>query len=437
MGKSALKTRKDREAQREQWLKKSLKENSSIHKNPIKLFIALRDGELNYKDFPYDSTYAAIGRQLDNKWLASDTKKAFFHLIIEIAQQKSKKLLQDLESLEVLLEVAKVYKKRIRNLKDWKCKSHNQAKQIGELLRFLFANYQVPSFMDQAFYTGHSDHIRWFLHMGKGGNIRTAQKLPLKISKKMAHYFMQAPSNYTITEALRYGQIRSLGGNERLVRYINATRLGQRFSCEAFWITVIHFFINNPMLDPVQIHPIVDYIQFMKYGPNLADAELVGNVAPEKPNFSMKGRTVGALLRDVEQWHTDLKKQQMRVGPWVPVPIEDFWHEEGAEHHRKVYQITQLKNTASLRSEGRAMKHCVASYAYSCRNGQCSIWSLTVKHEHQFEPTRLVTIELNRQKTIVQVRGKYNAMPTPKALEIISKWQRKAGLRMSKWVLND
>ena len=43
-------------------------------------------------------------------------------------------------------------------------------------------------------------------------------------------------------------------------------------------------------------------------------------------------------------------------------------------------------------AEGRAMKHCVATYAHSCASGACSIWALEVE---TFEGrTKALTVEV-------------------------------------------
>lgn len=69
---------------------------------------------------------------------------------------------------------------------------------------------------------------QWFKHIGTGGNIRTAE-IPVLLSKKMAHHFLQAPDHYSVEEALRWGQIIGQDGIPFLAEAINATRLGRSF----------------------------------------------------------------------------------------------------------------------------------------------------------------------------------------------------------------
>ena len=48
--------------------------------------------------------------------------------------------------------------------------------------------------------------------MGRGENIRTA-KLPLKLTKAMAHLFTQAPHHYSAVQAIRWAQVHGLRGD--------------------------------------------------------------------------------------------------------------------------------------------------------------------------------------------------------------------------------
>lgn len=438
MGKSALKNRKAQEAQKLQKLEHALRAKSSLFKNPVKVFIALRDETISSKSLPNDSFYCNIKLIILNRLTRKKERMTFYKIVICIAKTRAKRLLEDEDSLTVLSLVAKYYHRKIRSINDWVPKTHNRDRLVSDLLRFVFTDYDVPNFMDQAFYEEDPTYINWFLLIGQGGNIRMASRLPLPLTKKMAHHFLHAPNSFTILEALRYGQVKNLGGNQRLIAYINGTRLGQLFDHNEFWESVIRFFIKHPMLDPAQIQPIVDYIQYVKFGAERLiqpeTGEIIQDAAPEKPNFSMKGRTVESLLRDVEKWHKGLNKLKVNA-EWDRVNTNDFIYEEGKEHNKKIYHINQLINSTELKVEGRHMKHCVASYINSCVNGRCSIWSMNVKFETTGEVQRLVTIELSRQRTIVQVRGKYNAMPNKKTVDIITKWMNKEGLRISKWAI--
>jgi hypothetical protein len=339
-----------------------------------------------------------------------------------------------------LLALAQHAQDWLRPPGDWKPRTHNSHRQFSSLARHLLAHWPVPTFMDSVWFKGFADealrHQRWFLHIGRGENIRTAD-LPLPYTKRMAHHFLQAPADFTVEAALRWGQIHGLGGDARLARAVSATRLGSDFAHEEFWVTVLRFFIANPMLDVAHIGPILDYIHQQRFvaqevfvAPGVRERR-----GPPQPNFTMKGRTPASLLRQVEAWHRTLARVQQPQAEWPASGIKGFTFVEGSERggSLKVWTITELRDTRALVAEGRLMKHCVASYASSCARGDCSIWALEVE---TFEGrAKVLTVEVrNSLKLICQARGKCNALPAEKHRGILRRWAEQAGLQLASCV---
>ena len=91
----------------------------------------------------------------------------------------------------------------------------------------------------------------WFIHIGRGHNIRAA-KTPYPMTKMIADHFVNAPEDVSIEGALMFADIKSLGGGPRLVASLMGARLGQKIERDAdrraFWLSVYRFFIANPML---------------------------------------------------------------------------------------------------------------------------------------------------------------------------------------------
>ena len=119
---------------------------------------------------------------------------------------------------------------------------------------------------------------------------------------------------------------------------------------------------------------------------------------------------------------------------WSAFKMNDFTYQEGKEQFKKIYKITQLLNSTELAEEGKTMKHCVASYANSCVAGRCSIWSMMVE-DFAGIGKRLLTIEMDKNRNLVQIRGKYNVLPVKKEMDIIRIWADAEGLKMSKWIV--
>jgi hypothetical protein len=339
-----------------------------------------------------------------------------------------------------LLALARHSRKWIRPVADWKPQTHNARRQFSSLARHLFAEWPVPAFLDSVWFLGNGraavQQQGWFLHIGRGQNIRTAD-LPLPYTNRMAHHFMQAPADLTVEAALRWGQILGLGGSGRLARAIMGTWLGTSFGHDDFWITVLQFFIANPMLDLAHIGPIIDYIEQQRFVSQevFVAPGVVERRGPVQPNFTMKGRTPASLLRQVESWHRTLAKVQQPKAEWPPSGIPSFKFIEGGEKscNLKVWTITELLSTKALVAEGRKMKHCVATYSHSCASGVCSIWTVEVAN---FEGlSKILTIEVQTAtKLICQARGKCNMLPGDKHRGILRRWAEQAGLQLAKHV---
>lgn len=368
-------------------------------------------------------------------------KQNFFRIVSHVAKGKAGEMLKDSQIINALQTAAKMLPEAVRSVESWKPTSHNIYKMCSELIQHLFVEYKVPTFMYNAFYSGNTTHLDWFMIIAKGESFRKKTKLPLNLSAKGIHFFLNAPDDLSIEEALRYAQVTSMGGRSQLLRAILGTFIGPINAHESFWETVILFFVNNPMLDLVHIGPLVDYLNAMKYEYRNVFTErgVMERLPPPQPNLSMKGRTVSSLLRMMEEWHNELAQmnKKKRIDGslcWEGFPIADFEHKEGKGLNEKKYKIRQLLTYKELLQEGNAMSHCVFSYADSCAKNKCSVWSVLVESVENVSFKRLLTIELSSSKAIVQVKGKYNSCPTSQEMRIIELWAKKEGLSISRWV---
>lgn len=234
--------------------------------------------------------------------------------------------------------------------------------------------------------------------------------------------------------ALRWGQVVALGGSEDLARAVMESPLGEILPDEEFWFSVLHFFVNQPQMPLHWVQPIVDFIIAQKFGEwkSTPYDPRVGYDAPE-PTFTMKGRTVAALYRRVEEWHEALARDANRPrNTWNPSGIGSLLVEEkdefGAEN---IWRIVELLSSQALMDEGREMRHCVFRYAPNCINEKTAIWSLRVKPVKGSRMRRLLTIEVNLQRrAIVQVRGRCNL--TLGALGRGGRWKT-AGALLRRW----
>lgn len=314
---------------------------------------------------------------------------------------------------------------------DWATKSHWL---LRDLLRYLFGYYEVPMFMNDAWVKGNAQTIGWYLHLVNGQNIRTAPDLSIKLSKKMAHYFSQAPMGYGVYKALYYGQIVALGGSLSLYKALMNTQLDHVVSDAEFWLELIQFLINQPeFLANHQVGPLVDFINAKKYVGSVQlnrSGELTDNAQAAMPDFSLKGRTYGSLMRMIRQWHDWLNDAEhfrqvldnygTTEVKWKKSPIGDY-HYYPTQDSLQWYSIQEVTNSKELFEEGQEMHHCVSAYLSRCISGYCSIWSLSL-NDLFVGKYKVITIEVDEYDCIVQARGVYNRMPDREEVAMLKDW---------------
>lgn len=342
----------------------------------------------------------------------------------------------DLESLRIILEH---HTEWVRDIATWTPpKTRQHSRLYSHLLRHLFAKYHVPGFLDEAWwaewgnkYSGYhltkrkckQYFINWFLHIGKGGSIRKATNLPIPLTKKMAHYLLQAPDHLYITPAFRWAQVRYMGGTKKQAMLLVRSQLGSRFEHNDFWVQVIRFFLQYPQLTLQEIRNIIDYIHTQKY--KYAQVEDIEGerieLPPINPKWQIKGRTLASLQREMSRWQKIplAYLQKFQNHHWTPFRIENFMTTlEGVNYH--IQQITSLRD---LYIEGLNMNHCVGAYAQECFNGKSSIWSLW-KEIPNGGVKRLVTIEVSKKRKVTQLSRKNNEEPTKLEKRLIRDWMR-------------
>jgi hypothetical protein len=338
----------------------------------------------------------------------------------------------------------------VRPLDEWKPKGRALETVLRSLVDHLICQYKMPAYWYEVWFRGAQRGLHLqnangefedtpavqracaqFVQLANGTGLYRliqADEFPVKFTKKQAHAFMQQRGVNTVTQAARWTQVQSFGGDRRLAEVLCKTDWGEDFQEESFRAPVIQWFCNQAMIDPAQVGPLVDYIEHARH---------------QQDNWSVKGRTARSLMRSMEEWHKVLAADQRfarreRAAAWRAdlaerrkPPPEKFeksgiagWetvrktkdNRTGKQIHVR-YAITELMDYQALMDEGRELSHCASSYAWSIAKGQKSLWSFSIAKEKE------LTIEVrNPTKTIVQVRGLRNRMPTAAEMSYVQKW---------------
>jgi len=337
-----------------------------------------------------------------------------------------------------LLALALYHGDWLRPVESWRPDQQNSYPVFAALAQHLFARYPVPACMTSVWFNlpigaRLPQHI-WYKHLGLGRSIRTAS-VPLRLTRAMAHLFTQAPHYFSAVAALRWAQVRGLGGDDALARVIVGTRLGKVLENEGFWETVLEFFVKHSLLDRAQVGPIVDFLQHQRFEwrEGVSSTGAFGKQPPPQPEFSMKGRTPASMSRLVAAWHRQLGQElQQPTLCWRHSTVKDFQMVEGSAElgNSRMWTISELLTNRALFLEGQAMRHCVATYARNCFRRQTSIWTMQI--EHAKGRHRVMTIEVDLPRRVIcQARKKSNQRPHGREMEVLECWANEQGLRVA------
>lgn len=317
----------------------------------------------------------------------------------------------------------------LRDINDWEMPiSYHTQTLIKSLVNHLFVLYEMPAVMYKAWWNNTLAYKRWFIHIGQGKNLRSVEDMPIRLSKKMVHLLSEVPEYLSIPSALRWIQIKALGGNEELINKILTTRLSHHLKNDAFWLTVIQFFINNSKLSVFYMQSIVDYIFEQRFTSRRTFDKQCRwiKLPPHQADFKMKGRSAKGMKKLIQNW-CQKKKRLKNNATWRRQEIEGIRFETGEGIHYRLYTIRQITDEARLRKEGTRMKHCVYTYLDQCKKGISSIWSM-----EEVSPlgNHRLTIEVWEGKWVDQIRGRCNQWPTKEQIAFVRFWANCEGLTM-------
>ncbi len=351
-------------------------------------------------------------------------RKQFREVLLHLHQQKCYKLLQDAEYLAGLFTMCRYTHAMMHPVKEWKRPSHSAERQFVSLVNLCFVRYKVPGFLYQVWLdTKKNTQQQWFIDLGSGKNIRRVRGLPITMTKKMAHLFLQATDELTVEEALRWSQARGMGCSDQIAEAVAMSRLSRnRFHAESFWESVIRFIAQQPEEYADKVCEVIDYIAY---------------AYEQNTDFSMKGRTWNALWRQTQAWHEELNRERKLGGRyvWESSGIGERLITKGSGTKTKTFQLIELSSSKALAMEGRKMHHCVSTYAYVCYKRRSAVFSLRMYDQAVPEETTLATIEVDlKQRRVVQAKARFNARISRQAQQIMEKWAFEEGLTLAPWL---
>lgn len=376
--------------------------------------------------------------------LATDTAAvAKFHELLHCVRNRSARLLEapvlngHHPGVEALVNLSRFGSAHNRPVAEWSGTTSSWRLAVSSLAHHLVGKYEVPVFLSSSWYSA-GDAVadkkrRWFVAHSCGASFRSLN-LPIAMTRKMEHIFLASHDHLAIEYAIRRAELLALGAPPEVVQAVLSTRLAADLSNGTFWRTVWTFLIANAgVIDPAQIGPMIDFIQAIRHERVAMETpDGMVELDPPQPAFSIKGRTVESMLRLMRDWHRSLGAGSAGLA-WTPSPIRPMLLEEPGQDVSdppRRWQMMELTNSGQLRTEGAALRHCVASYADRCCRGTSRIWSLRFRRGEKVH--HVLTIEVDpKRRAVVQARGWANRAASGKPLRLLQGWAARERLHLA------
>jgi len=317
--------------------------------------------------------------------------------------------------------ILKYQEKSIRSLNKWKGPERNDKPVLLDLLDYLFVDkYEVASYFRHEVNSFFSEHsLARFIYLAEGKDILGLPHLPYPITRKMGKLLLAYQSKDNFYEALRWVEVRGMGGSEALARAIAKLNYLLEKGDHEFWRSVWVYLSLQKINNMDFVPHLLAYLSAMKFGWEEEDVLNGGYTfhEAEKPHMEVKGRNFNNLIEEAYRWYVKAQRFDLDTFPDWASRVNSFVKEE----EKVQFFILPLKTKKDLVDEGNFMQHCVADYAPDCVRGETSIWSLRQRSE-EGGSQRLLTIELRPDLTIVQVQGQANSYPGAREMNLLEAW---------------
>jgi hypothetical protein len=299
-------------------------------------------------------------------------------------------------------------------------KSYRLEKQLKRLIDHLFVRYPVPEFLYAPLlppckYSPDTRPLfrQWFAVIGRGDSFR--KLVQEHMTAREAALFLSGRSFFPVEDNIWWARMKAAGLPEHAI-FCLLRRIFHRHAFEdpdGRLRSAIGFFARfRQEFDRVTFDEVLDFLDW-----KLRNEE----------TFRLTGRTAASVIKLSNEWHFAMHAAKVNTSVrWKGLRIKD-WNLEGENF---LWRVKQLRTNRELMDEGRKQCHCVYSYVEACVEGDSAIFSLRTYPRVMNEEAawdwgaeeRRVTIELSRERKIVQVRGRLNRAPDDVEREVVRRW---------------
>jgi len=390
---------------------------------------SLKEGDSKFEDFhPLLKRFMKLGWQ---------HKQLFINLV-----RHPKINFESSFSYHLFLDILRLMRSPIRSLDSWKApKSKSDENIFKSLFLHLFVTYRLPAVIQnnliQILYIDQLTSWKGDLLIGlaEGYGLHAIPGIPFVCNSKMSFHFHQAPTDYSIEQALAWAKLRSSNTGHRVSNILTRKLFKENYLAWPKWIpNFLGFVQRNPTITARQINTLLSFVVFQKeqkYILSFSEVSYKIEVDPLFPDFSFKGRTISSALNLESKWKEYLQILR-ETGTKGALPESNTQPFTYRSKNGKIYTFRQILSVKDLIKEGKRMNHCVATYSTNCVKKICSIWAVQIRFPKGLTKN-LLTIELvESSKYLEQIQGMCNRNPSKEEMVAIKAWATKETLTICK-----
>jgi len=177
---------------------------------------------------------------------------------------------------------------------------------------------------------------------------------------------------------------------------------------------------------------------------HLLDRSVIGDISDfvlnevfqyEENTFSFSGRTISSLIKLTNEWHEQLpdgitedellmERHRIKEVPtlnttWKGLDAEQFQ----MEADQYTWVIRELKTSKELRSEGKKLNSCLASYAFYCKSGKSAIFTVERFSPESQKTESVASLEVKiDSRTLIQAKGSHNTDLSTNVMKVVTNW---------------
>lgn len=349
---------------------------------------------------------------------------------LDLERQHHKRKRKTYTELLTMLDLSGVRYHTLRSADEYVPKTYNLDRQLYGLIDHLFVQYETPYFLykcltkEGALHPMNDAFKQWFLTVSQGGSFRRFVR-ELMTSKE-ASVFLRGSGDWPIFRYVWWAKMKVAGIPESTIdKIIDKLYAGKAVACISKQdLDLICFFgKHHGDFGKEELGEVLDFLAWK---------------LPRDPEWSLKGRTASSLIKLSNEWHVLIQKAKLGGDvKWQGIGWPEWEHVEKGF----VCSVQELTNNKELLNEGRKQLHCVYSYVQRCVAGQSYIFSLRTYEKgpvvkmsdgtpvvSRGEEKSRLTIEVNKQRAVIQARGRFNCGPTPQEKLLMRMWAGSCGI---------